>query len=682
MVRIRNNKKKVDIVNDHLGQVAIDKFNEVMTLFGHMTLVNEFVETLKVNPRIQNKFTNLLIDLFEMGYVFKNKFLHRLFYMIKRIDYGEHDEYYSYDNKEKYMYRCYLFSTNLTHIKFMKLFFSKVVLNNRDIVRNKNINYIDKLLEYNYKFTQIQIKSICGSKHKNYSKFGYEKTNFLSESIIVYVIMKVSLNEKIDDMIFGNWIELVKNSGELSFYYFESCYNNFIIKDKNNVNKDNCELLLVSLFYNLLNSGNNNDALFNFISKSSNRYDFIDALFIKYLYKDTLANIFNENDIFSSHLEHLFNIVNNNGYVVDIDFLNKLLLNSQWCDIHVKNNEYDHIRKYVVMKKCKGIIGGNIIINFGGDTFIDVCSGQYNGKINTVDLFTIFSIVPNVDTLNIALESGYVDVVMKLVENWGFIIRDECLGISIKSKNVKMIEYVLNCGVTIDSGIIEMLFGANKNKFINKNGYSMMNRKRMMNNKIRKIKRNRKLTAGQKKEKIKKINAYVPRDDIMNVVELLIKYGMNVDLSVVGLLLSYDKCLGNLERFGISYDEDLYFECYVNGCYPTEYMNKFIMGQDVLSMRTLLKRDVSGNKVKEFLKNNNMKLDNYAVEYGLIYGNKYVESLMNKIYYIPKDHMMYKKAFCVNNNYYYSYKYDVKKFRDYVKDNMVNKDMMVATISI
>lgn len=668
----KKNKNNVVDINDHLGQVAIDKFNEMMGLMDYSAFYIEYIDSLKVGIRIENKFTNSLIDLFEMGYVFSNRFLLRLFGMITRYEYDYNR------NDHSYIYKSYLFSTNPTHVRFMKIFFSKVVLLNRNIVRNKSAKYINKFIEYGYKFTQYQIKMLTNNCD---GEIKYLDNGVLNESLIIYINILLSQNKKIDDNLFNSWINMVKESKELSFYYFEACYNNFGIK--NNVNKDNCEILLTALFYNLLNNGNNNDLLINFITKNTKRYSYIDKLVFTHLYNDTLIDKFNNANMFGNGLEYLLHIVEKYNYVVNVEFLNKILLKTQYCDIHITNGEYGYIKQYVKIAKCKNNIG-NVIINFGGDTFIEVNNGNYEGKVNVIDLFTVFNIVPDVNTLNISLKKGYVNVVDKLVNNWGIIVGDESLKESVRGKHLDMIEYVLKSGVVIGKDIVTLLFdGKEKNNIVHKrDGYDVRRKKRAFKWRISKIKQNKSLTLAQQNEKINSLKNSAPKDIIMDIMELLINYGLVVDLNIVGLLLSYNKCLERLDRFGILYDEDLYFVCYVNEYYPEEYMKKLNIDKNVLELRKLLKSNVSETKVIEYLKTHNIKLDGYTFEYGLLNNNKYIDTLMNKNYYIPKDNIMYKYSFCVWNNYYYAYSYNVDKYCEYIRDNNVTKDSMVALVNV
>jgi hypothetical protein len=166
---------------------------------------------------------------------------------------------------------------------------------------------------------------------------------------------------------------------------------------------------------------------------------------------------------------------------------------------------------------------------------------------------------------------------------------------------------------------------------------------------------------------------------VMKIIELLVKYGMVMNLKYVSLLLSAGEVLVNLERFGIKYDEDLYFECYVNEFYPQEYMNKFTIDRNVLIMRKYMHCNVPMKKCIKFIKKYNLKLDGYTLEFAILNKNKLGMKLLDE--YNICVATLYKKSVCLQGNLPY-YHFNKLLFRNFIEQNKITKDMMMFQYDI
>jgi hypothetical protein len=181
--------------------------------------------------------------------------------------------------------------------------------------------------------------------------------------------------------------------------------------------------------------------------------------------------------------------------------------------------------------------------------------------------------------------------------------------------------------------------------------------------------------------------------DIIKLVKLFIFNGFKLNLHCISLLLSLNVHLDNLENYDIKYDEDLYFECFVNNCFPEEYMDKFQIDKNVIVMRRFTKNKIhTSSKLMEFIKTNNMVLDYYTVDAILNFNdnklhekvfieNNCVPSIFNKLHEkvfienncVPSIFTMYKKT---------NERCNVSILKKFIKQNNITKDMMMGKVDI
>ena len=101
--------------------------------------------------------------------------------------------------------------------------------------------------------------------------------------------------------------------------------------------------------------------------------------------------------------------------------------------------------------------------------------------------------------------------------------------------------------------------------------------------------------------------------NIDNILDLFVKSGLELTLDMIDYALYHNQKIQNLNRFKIKNDEKLYFLCYKNDYFCYEFDE---IDQNILKMRKMC-RSPKTNPIKffEFVKNNNLKLDKYCVEY-------------------------------------------------------------------
>ncbi len=105
------------------------------------------------------------------------------------------------------------------------------------------------------------------------------------------------------------------------------------------------------------------------------------------------------------------------------------------------------------------------------------------------------------------------------------------------------------------------------------------------------------------------------RKCINEILELLISYGLHINMEDLEKIMSKKLFVPNLERFNINYDEHLYFMCHKNRHFPEEYTKKFATNIDsnILKLRSMCNSYLNA-QFFGFMEINNLKLDNYCLE--------------------------------------------------------------------
>jgi len=109
----------------------------------------------------------------------------------------------------------------------------------------------------------------------------------------------------------------------------------------------------------------------------------------------------------------------------------------------------------------------------------------------------------------------------------------------------------------------------------------------------------------------------------LDILGLLIKFGLVLDFEDVKYALEKGILIDDLGRFGIDYDERLYFELFVNRITINhDTRKKFKMDQNVLTLRDMCgKPKMTFDKVKQFTHKNNILIDRYCLDYAAMSHN-------------------------------------------------------------
>lgn len=105
-------------------------------------------------------------------------------------------------------------------------------------------------------------------------------------------------------------------------------------------------------------------------------------------------------------------------------------------------------------------------------------------------------------------------------------------------------------------------------------------------------------------------------------IDLLINNGLILTFEVFEFLLSKRLPITNLERFGIPYDEKLYFLCYKYNTFCDEYYEKLTIDGKVLGLHKLCRSKLKSNHIiMDYLQKHNVKMDKYALDF-LLFSNR------------------------------------------------------------
>lgn len=614
-------------------------------LYKYTALHDEVIDEIN-NLQNDNELTNLILEIDRQGHKLSPNQYHKLY---RRITDEENDITYLFNARHP------------DKKKVIEIVFSNVKLTGYELCNilyksseNKNYEWLNILLDKNHLlFTNKTIKYIFDKKSWS-AKSAHIKRytnpmNNINNSIIIYVMWKLISKKKIDEVLFNSAMNFIENTGPLDLYYFE--YTMWCMKYLSDINGRYGKMIIKAIFMNVIKNPLNCDALYNSICKKWARRGYLCSLVIDNIYKDGFVNVMMDMGIFKKNVGFLFRCIEKYGFVVDIEFMNKLMEKMEKGEDNIKNSSKINIK-----------------FDMDGDEIIKINDG--NKKIYVLDMMVMFGRVPNDDTFKIALGRGYTYTVNKLINDYGFVVNDMMLYDAIKSKNIVLINKVLEVGKfnVISNKVFDYLIKENNVKKIYENA---------IHNKL--------------SHKTKTIA----------IVELLVKYGLKVNLKDVSMLLSDGSILLGLERFGIPYDEELYFECYVNESYPKEYMKKFKIDKNILKMRHY-KYMGSDNASVKFLKDCGNIIDMYTLERIVRCrqgwrGSRFGQYMLNTYKCVPHVGTLYKTSLCLGNfnrNYgrrsrrsngkrQKSYStYNCGLYKEFIKNNNINKDTMIKDSGI
>lgn len=308
---------------------------------------------------------------------------------------------------------------------------------------------------------------------------------------------------------------------------------------------------------------NNNDKAYIFKTLIAQNYAPFKNCYTFYKY---IINKFGYNDDFAKHIENIYLLANNNmlifdlalkGYKITENNLNSLL-SKQDKIILLPNDKYAKLGlPFVFLKKYQ--------------------NKEY-AYVPIIDLYPIFELPVGIGLLNMAVKQGKALLTNKLLNENKIIPNKE----------------------TLDNAAMHMHIGGDFITIVTK----------ILNYRII-----------PDSDTVKNINCSSHIDYVIKNFELLIKYGLVLTFSDIEYLLSKKIVIKDLERFGIEYDEKIYFLCFYYDVNDVAYRNKYTIDKNVIQLHNLCKAYASRSSIEYYLKENNMKIDRYTLHY-LILCNK------------------------------------------------------------
>lgn len=533
------------------------------------TLIKQLDKLLKIKSKLYNEFREypdnctliyILIELVNGNYEFTKKQFDTFIDQGCYENYGSSSFFTSQLDEHKLIIKYMLSKFDITEEQLSKIFSCRGKLKN---------NYcFDILFEKQHDFTTndfLKLHGICYTINLN------DNYKTIHNNVIFSACMYLLTNNGSNN--FDTCINLLKqNTNPFNIEHFDivlNCLSNRTCRESQNI-----YVLLDALFLNY----NHENCLFKLIASKQFqiRADIINYIIYRFGYDDTFIEyIFDR--ILNHNAEFIFTLIHK-GFNITVDFLNKLLAKSNVSCLTLQKSDQEYPE--ILCGKYK--LTDNLI------------------KIPIIDLFTLYNLIPDIDTLNIVCTKHeiFVDI---LLTTYKIMPEKETLDICISTLNYALINKIINYKLTPDAKTLRNL---------------------------------------------NKVNYYETNYTVDKIIELLINHGLNITFNEVEYLLSIQFTLENLERFDIKYDENLYFICYLNNIYPDEYLKKFIIDKNILDMHALCKsKKLTYDKLIHYLKTNNMKLDRYAFDNILYHYPAIARHIIQNYRCVPSLLSAYKKTY-------------------------------------
>lgn len=120
-----------------------------------------------------------------------------------------------------------------------------------------------------------------------------------------------------------------------------------------------------------------------------------------------------------------------------------------------------------------------------------------------------------------------------------------------------------------------------------------------------------------------------------NIILTLIGYGFVIDIECINIMLKKGLFLSQLETFGIAYDDDLYKLCNENNCFPSEYVDRFVVtiGKYKMMLRNMFKSETL-EIIEKYMQTYKLEIDDICLYNALNYNPNFIE-IFAKYKYTP-----------------------------------------------
>jgi len=463
-------------------------------------------------------------------------------------------------------------------------------------------------------------------------------------------------NSKQDDILWLQFIELIKKSNDLSqsyiltlieyMQYFYSRYDNYYCKEPH-ICVAFMELLKKTIEFD-------KDIFFDTCIKMNITNDEITECIIRNVgYNDKYTKYV----LSSCSILLLFELILV-GYVPTVDTINilfRLPNNTKRLINNDINNKYNNISNNIkewfqqiinvnTQKMSNVAVGKKIPVKKSANTNkrLEI------GNDDIFKLFEVFNLTPNIETIDILISKNDSKLLESTLSNNFVSIDKSLLDKIIKTYDEDLIKKILDYKIIPDEETFNTLLNHYKGSIF-MDGYNF-------------YVRNSKL------------------ENIVNIIEQFICYGFQIKMNHIIDLLSIHKHLEQLERFDIAYDENLYYFCYIHEYYPEEYMKKYSIDSNILILRKYyVKKTKKTIDIFDFIKTHNLKIDRYVIS-SLFTNNPVIcNELITKYKIMPDLLTLYQSTTQFTK---LSYTERITICNQIIEINNINKDFMMENFDI
>lgn len=277
----------------------------------------------------------------------------------------------------------------------------------------------------------------------------------------------------------------------------------------------------------------------------------------------------------------------------------------------INNNYLYNVKSNIVLKKKDKTLMKYI------DYKANAWAYSGNMYFNMFKYLFARGVVPDINTLKISILKLYPAIIIQnLIDVHKIIPTIECLEVAIQKNNLTIVDSILNTDIVLDICFLHTaISGGSSCNIISKLLTKIIPTKETLD----------KIVAQNRAD-------YIPLvEDILNykilpdketylqcrmrgINELLISYGLAVDLEIVAKSIENKDCILHLQRFNIPYDGKLYYYCHRYNNFPPQYKNKFTIDKKIFDLRDKFKMTTQWAPIEAYLKQNKLKVDRYCFE--------------------------------------------------------------------
>ncbi len=207
-------------------------------------------------------------------------------------------------------------------------------------------------------------------------------------------------------------------------------------------------------------------------------------------------------------------------------------------------------------------------------------------KDRLLNIFSYFNVAPNIESLNLSIVNYNIQLAKSIIDKFNVMPNKDTLDASIKLKKPEVMKDILDYKIEPDEKTFDILLEKH-------------------------------YTYPSVSEASGSGSISQPIDSTINILELLIKYGLQLNISMAEKLIRLNINIKDLDRFGISYDNTLYQICHKYNKFPKDIKQN--LGKHIgkiFDLRMMCKNcKTTVDKFRKFMIDNKIQPDTYCLEY-------------------------------------------------------------------